>query len=559
MDKALWQFYIDSIPNGQLLIRHPVDRNELMIGPKAYYPPMRKIFCDRRVISSMTGQHFYRVQGTKGWIVDRGLSSSARRIPSGKAISMLLPESHVRTGVFAFRCRRRIAVRMQAADEFAVPTLIEKGHIVVADFVREPLHYSSRGSNSSSSSSSVNDEDFDKENSMDRSDGSNITVHGDHPHLRLVDGSGWLFKSKSGRQFLEEVPVELGSWKLQCVSRTPVGLRRQPIDRNDMSYPCNMVKYKNTVNCDARIEDTESGRTYYRVKETNGFIFDLSQNGEAIFRVLEDSAGGDAAVARNRSGSSQSKWTPDFVRGIASLVDGVMEIEHDGMAKMLSFSSPESHESKVNVYYGTKIVGTASLNDASLGNTQFFRRDCTPSDVADILKARLVAKKEKETPPVMTIFAPTYDMKAGLWGAEEEQILRQELIDCYADSEILKQKQLALLRMLKSCDDKRSLSERRLLEIKAKRKEEERRKGDAGPPKTIEQKPRKCLCEDCGLAFMDVREKQSHWLTAHGHKCEDCGVFFASVQEMAAHQSKVHPIKDDNELEVNKSSYALDV
>ena len=113
--------------------------------------------------------------------------------------------------------------------------------------------------------------------------------------------------------------------------------------------------------------------------------------------------------------------------------------------------------------------------------------------------------------------------------------------------------------MLKSCDDKRALAERRLFEIKAKRKEEELRKNKSGPPNVIEQKPpRKCLCEDCGMAFKDVREKQSHWLTSHGHQCNECGVAFASVQEMATHKAEAHSIKDDNELEVNKSSYALD-
>ena len=187
-----------------------------MVGPKAYYPPMRKIYCDRRAISSKTGQHFFRVQGTKGWIVDKGLTHS--RINSGNTISMLLPESNVRTGLFAFRCRRRIAVRMQA-DEFVAPTVIDKGQIVVADIVREPLDYENNCNTS--------DEDGEMENDseIDRSDGSNNTfVIGDFPHLRLSDGSGWIFKSKTGGEFLEEVTLEMGSWKLQCISSTPVKL-----------------------------------------------------------------------------------------------------------------------------------------------------------------------------------------------------------------------------------------------------------------------------------------------------------------------------------------------
>lgn len=248
---------------------------------------------------------------------------------------MLLPESNIRTGLFAFRCRRRIAVRMEA-NEFLSPTVINKGQIVVADIERESLDCDC---NHTTTSCSGSDENSDKEDAsdIDRSNSIYKTVMGDLPRLRLTDGSGWLFKSKSGVGFLEEISLEMGSWTLQCVSDTPVGLSRQPIEREDMAYPCNSVKDKNLIECDVMIPGND-GVTHYRVKGTNGYIYDRRQNGDTLFCLFDPSKGKKAAAKNFRcSRNEQLSWTPDFVRGIGSLVEDVEEVQHDELAKVLSF------------------------------------------------------------------------------------------------------------------------------------------------------------------------------------------------------------------------------
>lgn len=108
-----------------------------------------------------------------------------------------------------------------------------------------------------------------------------------------------------------------------------------------------------------------------------------------------------------------------------------------------------NHETKVNVYYGTRIVGTSPPSNLALGNTQVLRRDCAPVDIVAIMRTQLIARHVSETPPMAATFAPSLG-KADILGEEEEQMLRQELIDTYAESEELKQKQLALLRTSKS-------------------------------------------------------------------------------------------------------------
>ena len=137
-----------------------------------------------------------------------------------------------------------------------------------------------------------------------------------------------------------------------------------------------------------------------------------------------------------------------------------------------------------------------------------------------------------------TIFALNDDRADVFLGEEEEQILRQELIDCYAKSESLKQRQLALLQTLKKCDDKRAKSERKMAELKAKRKEELQR--TALEQMQAEQRRKGLSCEDCGVIFKDVRAKQKHWRSVHGHKCKICGSFFVSVQELVDHQDELH-------------------
>lgn len=522
IDRALWAFYIDNIPNGQHLIRHPVDRIEFMVGPKAHYPPMRKIYCDRRVISTLTGQLFYRVQGTKGWIVDR--CSAPSRGSSEQTISMLLPESNVQTGLFAFRCKRRIVVRMQT-DEFVAPTVINKGQIIVADVIRKSIDYDSitcLSNQQGSEESPAND--------MDLSDGSNATVHGDDPYLRLSDGSGWLFRSKAGEDFLERNPLEIGSWKLKCVSPTPVSLCRQPIDRQDMMYPSKSVKHKSIINCDVRIPGTH-GIVYYRVTGTDGYIFDRNEYGDVLFELMA-TPGSNESKSMKVMSSDERSWTSDFVRGIASLIDGIKEVEHDTQGQFLSFSAISKPDTKVIVYYATKIVGSSSIN--GLGNTQVFRKQCSPAEVADMLRTLLVtrATKTDDEPAAMSIYKFNHGATDDVT-EEEEQMLRQELIDCYAKSETLKHQQLVLLRTLKKCDDKRALAEQRIAKLESKRKEELQTAGLLPRKKSL-------VCEECGVVFKDARAKQKHWTSVHSHRCNDCGSTFPSVQELVEHQDEIH-------------------
>lgn len=529
MVTGLWAFYIDNFPFGQSLIRHPVvNRMDLMVSEQASYPPMRKIFCDRRVISS-SKMTFYRVQGTKGWIVDVKRKEKKSKIMDSfknkmrtkssndkDLTSMLLPVNKVHTGLFAYRCLEELHVhiRPKRRDRYCTTLKVERNDIIVADLIRE---------------SKTHEGTF----------------------ARLTDGSGWVsLENGSGEKSLEVVPILRGSWKFQCVSTVPICALCQPIDRDSVFKTKIYYKKGTELLCDSKIE-TVKGTVFYRVKGSHGFVpgRDLVEKRMSILA---------------RDVVKQDGWTPDFVRGIASLVKGVEELDHDKEAQMLTFGLssvdlPVAKEANIlgfgssaskdlpivkdaqmlsygsfskdrpliNVYYATKMVGSSSNGSSHLGR---YRRDCCPSDVAEIFQDPSVLAKSSVD------YASDGSVSDKTISPAEEVCLRQELVDCYVKSEQLKKRQLSLLTALKNCDDKRAVEEDKM-KMRATVRVEALDQLELDSM-ISEEELWNSTCEECGAQFKDAKAKEKHWKSVHAKSCPTCGNIFNSLQGLAEHQEE---------------------
>jgi hypothetical protein len=474
VETGLWAFFIDNFPTGQALIRHPgVYRLDLMVSADATYPPMRKVFCDRKVVSS-TNMKFYRVQGTKGWVVDaigksrssekvkkRGSKSSISSKETAEYISMMLPENKVKTGMFAYKCLHPVFVHIQPKRQEKYKTLlrIEENELIVADLVRQ-------------------------------------SVTNEGTFARLTDGSGWVQVEIDGENYLEAIPVERGSWVLHDEHFMPVQLLCQPILRHVPVFESRKeYDLGDEVVCDRRIECDNN--VFFRVKGIQKFV-----SGRELIIRDDTSEGLKEQVL---------SWTPDFVRGIASLVDGVKEIQHDEEAQTLSFSTSSKDWPVVNVYYATRMVGS-SAGEFSSGNLGRYRRNCSPPDVAEILKDPSVLAKSSHNVHCASEEDVNVDR---IIGDAEETCLRQELVDCYVQSEELKKRQLSLLTALKHCDDTRAEAESDMKQRASERMDDL----DQLQLEQVEMSKQHdsgiYVCGACGFCFKDSEALDRHCKSLH--------------------------------------------
>jgi len=169
---------------------------------------------------------------------------------------MLLPESKVRKGLFAYRAISKIKIRSRpsADDEYNTSIRIKKGELFVVDIQRE----------------------------LSSSDGL---------FLRMADGSGWLYEKKKAKPTMLEVPFIYGKWVLRMEeeARDMIPLR-QPMDRSTMKVrlrrPKQFFSPNDEIKCDLKVVG-ESEVSFYRIQETNTWIFD-KRNGKTMVVVVSE-------------------------------------------------------------------------------------------------------------------------------------------------------------------------------------------------------------------------------------------------------------------------------
>jgi hypothetical protein len=252
------------------------------------------------------------VQGTTGWVFDL----------RGENV-MLIDASRVRTGLFAYRVLRGISIRATTflGEEFKTNRSVQKDEIVAVDIVR----------------------------------GSPYN-HGNGPFLRLVDGAGCLFEHTRHEVVMKEMPVKMESWSFKALYS--VSLKRHPIvESGEMQYP-RIFAPKKCILCDRKIlsRTAKVAAHCYRVTNTEGWIRDIEKDGRAVFELFW--MGPSTSELDSLSSQEGLGWSPDFVRGVAVMVDGLVEILFDQVNKLLFYRAADGI--RINVYYADRTVGLSS-------------------------------------------------------------------------------------------------------------------------------------------------------------------------------------------------------
>ena len=504
VEKGLWAFYVEK--------RMTLKANPTGLYGTYYstvYEPMQLIYCDRRVISPVTNIASYRVQGTDGWVKEKGDDGELH----------LRSENDIKTGLFAYEVAEgsppiSLYSKPNASDALRLPVVFNVGEIVICDVIRKSPHN-----------------------------------YGNGPFLRLNDGWGWVYERMNDRSFpahgrMRQLIIEEGNWTLEVENKVGIAMRRHPVDRylqGDCS--CEQVFQRGEiVRCDRRIKS--SGRTsFYKPVGKEGWVFDL-RGDHVMMRQVSSSP-----VVRNNSALSDGGWSIEFVRGMAAAFE-LTEITLNETSKVISFQTDANE--RINVYYTTRTVGTA-LNHPNQGATQLFRRRCSSEELREIMQNPRVhtGKGYKKRPRIEAdrhaYGHPTHSEVAEY--IDEELDYRNKLLEYEKQEEKINQKKLTILKKLKVFDDKREATARAMKTKKEQRKnefEEERQRKEAEAQRialeaaraiAAEEERRRCTCNVCNQVFVNVHAKNQHYQAVHVYKCNHCYKEFNSSHAMHQHKN----------------------
>jgi hypothetical protein len=492
VETGLWVFRVDNCNVGQALRAHPMDNSPHV--KDVAYKPMQRICCDRKVTHPQTGVCSYRVQGTEGWVFDR------RPETKGTDDRMLLiDDSMVQEGVFAFRALTPLAIRRNPsiAENEKTSRVIDQNEIISVDVIREsPFN------------------------------------HGNGPFLRLADGSGWLFEKKKHDQMMVQVPVQTGRWVLRATHR--IQLRRLP-SNSVKTQEGTIYEIGDSVDCDCKIVSPITGAIFYRVQGKNGWVFD--RHGQDVWMVAGKKL---PPTGSTTDASAGSGWSPDFVRGLAATIEGVEEISFNPTSKLISFRKASDEEARINVYYTTRTVGTA-LNHPRQSKTQLFRRDCSPSEVAEIMKNPRAHTGKGYTRKASTKSEGSRRVGTGSdVEVDREEEARYKLLECDEEITASTEKRRSILKTIRKIDLIRAREAESIFKKETVRNEElerERKKREEAEEKARQelQRTRECTCNGCGRVFLNAHAKNQHYRDVHIYECY-CGREFNSEQSLFQHR-----------------------
>jgi hypothetical protein len=475
-----WTFYADNYPSGIALRNHPMDGN-CFWTPATTILPMRRISCDRHVAGPGGVVNYYRVQGlTNAWVLDRRVKQGSLDV-----VVMMMRAAQVETGLVCYRALAHLAIRNQTnvSDDSMTACLIRAGELITADVVRQ----------------------------------SPQPTRQDGPFLRLTDGSGWLFAWKDGTKCMEEIHIQRGSWQLQVVNAEGIQLRKHPIDDTDVRFDTIYDLHERVV-CDRRI-DSPSGVRFYRVTDTEGWVFDKRGGGKRMMQVMALHAPSTMSLEGKEEG-----WSPDFVRGVSIGVEGLEEIAFQPKARLLSFRHAAHKGVKIHVYYSTRTVGTA-VDQAFLGTTQVVRRGCTAAELAHIFKHPKVPTNTSSPPRKNLSLRHEDDLPSATGGAiSAEDELRCSLVECEEEIAKLQLKRMDLLKPLLARDAERA-------EKAADMRDKEDRHRfflDAKQRKILTSSDRTTLLTSSGRSLYTME-----------HDCAVCGKRFKTNYKLEQHRDAV--------------------
>jgi hypothetical protein len=511
---GLWCFYIDDVYDnaefGRALRCHPCDGSPY-IEPNVRYAPMQMIYCDRKVIHPSNGVTSYRVQGTNGWILDKYLDNKGGSSP------LMLPDSFVKTGLFAYEMLENIAVRLEPtvslSDSVSSNTAIRKTEIVCCDTIRSAYLKADAGNG---------------------------------PYLRLTDGTGWIFGKRADHnsKIIKPLTIDNGNWSFQIINEG-IKLHRQPIDRKDMTTNI-LYNPGDRVDCDKQITSSSSGVSFYRVVGTEGWVFNRRRNGDQIMQMLKSK--GLTNPEPFALGDDQSPWDVSFIRGMAAAYD-LNEISHNTTSRCISF---RNNNDRINVYYSTRTIGTA-LDHPSQGKTQLFRRECTVEDLKKIFQdpRSHTGKGYKRRPSGDGIIREAVHSTPHGRGTylDEEEYIRNSLIECDARISKLYYERDSILKSIKRHDDRHALvatkmktktdDHRKQLAKKTADKVRQEAAADAAAEKERIRMAKSLTCGECYREFSSEQARDQHCRDAHHLQCNYCGKTCKSQNGLNNHRDAV--------------------
>ncbi|GKY97338.1 hypothetical protein MPSEU_000692200 [Mayamaea pseudoterrestris] len=318
--------------------------------------PLQKVICEIKLKHKDTDWYHVRLSdGTQGWVTRQALSDTNADESYDNGMSTheqlddessptrqhdrlnlehepLIPESCIQFGLFAYVALQPIAIRASPTVSNASRTgvIVETNDVTLATVV-------------------VREKRSDEYEAYT----DNAPTNGPFLYLPRL---GWVFEYKAGRPIMQKLGVAQGAWTLNvqsqgvypclgpvlCASRSNQNIQRYFLrDKNDANND-EPTLYAAGTELSSDVCVASNGATYYRVTDRPHHWICQANEQDGQLEVVRTCHANDTGVERKisvsvqksserdlneRSTSSESTqhdgWTEDFVRGVASLMEGL--------------------------------------------------------------------------------------------------------------------------------------------------------------------------------------------------------------------------------------------
>jgi hypothetical protein len=304
-----------------------------------------------------------------------------------------------------------------------------------------------------------------------------------------------------------------------------------------------------------KVVSPRDGVTFYRVKGTNGWIFD-KREGVELLEELSSSG------QQNKKATAEPPWSIDFVRGAAASVRSLKEVMWDDASKVVSFR--DSNGLRINVFYESRTVSIVEKR-----KTLATCKDCSAAKLAEIFRDPPLVEvppaeedKPKEPPK------PQYDpVKLAAKLVAEEEAVRRELHESdKAMQHMLEHRSKILQKAYKYDMQRAKMAAKMKLERMHREQElerahqrlerlvtnkleevaqrEEQKRQSKAHEEALLQERQKMLqertCEECLEVFESVKACEKHCKKEHDLECKSCKLTFRSFSAMEKHCETMH-------------------
>lgn len=542
VERGLWSWCVDNYPDGITVRSHPMDspdllpseRHQIRKGLNRTILPLQRIYCDMRVKHPTTGVVFYRLQSCSvdygGECIVKHDNAPIQQVMSGKSIET---EEEVESTVddeytIVSSMRDKAKMTFHAAATFSSQGWVferARAHMRMSEscisirrwliddnLVKLNLYAIYQALTDDLFIQAHTDVTYNSQrvDALRIKKGDMVVVKairhspefkkdGNGPFLYLADGSGWLYENRNHHQVMKAVPLAKGCWECivqnnnlgcVCTSRHPM-VAQEGFFTDKVAFSGDSV-----IQCDRKVTNVDNGISFYRVVGSDGWIPDKI-GARITLDVLSYSPSVVTEDFQNKA-TSANGWTADFVRGILATEPSYREENYEENSCVMTFVHIGEKTVRLNIFLKTQTVGyvpcPSTSDSMKASKIQKCKRNCSAKDLLEIIQKHGIeddylgneeinhGEEKKEIDDIDLVATNLYDDKnfrEDRCKREKEEELRQQLLVCDNEINIMTTYRRHLLRQVTFHDELRAVELRKIFQFDTAETSDSENNGDS--------------------------------------------------------------------------------